>query len=556
MQFFKVVNRLLVISFFVHGSANGQVVEWTEHVGGAERNDLNSISVDSNGYVYVAGTTQDTTIFFTQNGEPTTVASTNVVNGLLAKYSSSGDLLWSFVLSETGSVIPVSVSADSLGNVLLSGNFSGTVDFDPGQGEESITSNGINDGFLAKYNSDGEFIWVWTYGGTESDGAGKNCSDSEGNVYVTGGFTDTLSFGSSTGIATIGIPERNNFFLAKLTSSGQLNWIFTPGYGTTTDLKLTPNGNLVLAGKYCDSIDFDPGPGLEYYHIEYLGQACQSFVVEYDLDGVFNWVNTFGTMNYHNPPRMAVAPNGSIYVTGYSYFTESSPSTHHCYVIKFDEQGQQVWAKWIYSQAAAIGKSIVADNDRIVIAVQGIITSDFDPGPLEFNLTTSLGFDPFLCEWSTDGDLIRVNQFETNNEGYPNDVFLDKNGFAYMAGSFIGNINLSTNEQSQIFGSTGWFDSFLMKLDLNTWTDSPSNTALAEWNIYPNPTSGEIELIANEPFEDLTVNIFNSNGQLVSSEFYDSSPIIRIKIIAAPGIYLVQLSDEYGSSKSFKLLKQ
>lgn len=553
---FKTVSGFLLVSgCLLHAPANGQVVEWTDHIGGPQGNLLQAISSDSESNIYVAGTTQDTTFFFSQSGLPTQIPSTGFVELFLAKYNSSGNLLWSFLLDDSGAVNPISVTADSLGNVLLSGDFSGTVDFDPNQGQELITSTGLSDGFLAKYSSLGEFIWVWTYGGDEGDAAGAICTDPIGNIYLTGGFTDTLSFVSSSGSNTIGVPDANNFFLAKLTSSGGLDWIFSPGYGSTSDLKLTPTGNLVLGGNFCDSVDFDPGPGLTQFFIQDLGQACQSFIVEYDSNGGLNWVNDFGIMNYHNPPSVAISQAGNVYVTGRTYPTESSPSTYHCYVSQFDSNGAEIWQKWIVSQGAAIGNDIAVNNDRLVIAIQSVMSSDFDPGPLELNLTCTTGYNPFICEWTTDGDLIRVNQLESSVEAYPSSLFLAENGSLVVAGNFIGAIDLGEDGQPELFESSGWFDSFLMKLNLNTTTDIASNSTENDLTFYSDPVSG---LVRIDFFSQLsgTVRIWNNQGQLIAFQDFESTTSVSTKITGTPGIYIVELISDCGLKESFKILKQ
>ena len=92
-----------------------------------------------------------------------------------------------------------SVAIDSSGNSYVTGWFSGTVDFDPGAGVDSHTSNGFYDVFLSKFDQNGNFIWARTWGGPGDDYAYSVAADYVGNVYVAGSFLDTVDFDPAQG---------------------------------------------------------------------------------------------------------------------------------------------------------------------------------------------------------------------------------------------------------------------------------------------------------------------------------------------------------------------
>ena len=76
---------------------------------------------------------------------------------------------------------------DGSGNVLVTGTFEGTVDFGGGP----LTSTGVSDIFLAKYDPNGNHIWSQRFGGTSSESVRAIAVDGSGNVLVTGSFTAT-----------------------------------------------------------------------------------------------------------------------------------------------------------------------------------------------------------------------------------------------------------------------------------------------------------------------------------------------------------------------------
>jgi hypothetical protein len=77
-----------------------------------------------------------------------------------------------------------SLVVDQNGNVYSTGNFSTTVDFDPGAGTYNLTSAGHADTFIGKLDANGNFVWAKRIGGTEDDfGTGIAVDDST-NIYI------------------------------------------------------------------------------------------------------------------------------------------------------------------------------------------------------------------------------------------------------------------------------------------------------------------------------------------------------------------------------------
>src|SRR5688572_9246472 len=90
------------------------------------------------------------------------------------------------------------IMADLNSNVYVVGGFSGTMDFDPGPGVQIQTSNGSGDVFLAKTDSSGNLLWVKCFGGTGYDIGNAISIDSNGDIYIAGGFSMTVDFDPGT----------------------------------------------------------------------------------------------------------------------------------------------------------------------------------------------------------------------------------------------------------------------------------------------------------------------------------------------------------------------
>src|SRR5215213_1574997 len=88
-------------------------------------------------------------------------------------------------------------TVDNAGNIIVTGRFTGTADFDPGPAVFTLTSNGSSDIFVAKYTGSGTFLWAFKAGGTDRDAGYGVAVDNADNIYITGYFRNTADFDPS-----------------------------------------------------------------------------------------------------------------------------------------------------------------------------------------------------------------------------------------------------------------------------------------------------------------------------------------------------------------------
>ena len=112
----------------------------------------------------------------------------------------------------------------------MTGDFSGSLDFDPGTGLTSLASlgqAGATDVFVARYLQTGEFVWVTRFGeattvGDRSNSGTALARDPAGNVVVAGRFFGAPDFDpGSSALTLISLGEADGF-LVKLTAGGAL----------------------------------------------------------------------------------------------------------------------------------------------------------------------------------------------------------------------------------------------------------------------------------------------------------------------------------------------
>jgi hypothetical protein len=260
--------------------ADAQRIEFILQFGTPEEDSATialDVSSDQSGNVYVVGITTGTLPDQTSEGGQ---------DAFIRKYDSDGDEIWTrqFGTSDDDSAQGVSVDSSS-GDVYVVGNTRGTL---PDQ-----TSEGGQDAFIRKYDSDGDEIWTQQFGTSEFDVAQGVSTDSSGDAYVAGSTSGT--FPDQTG-------EEYVFaaFIRKYDSDGDEIWTRQfeigeglLGRGVSTD----SSGGVYLAGIQAES--------------------AFAFVQKYNLDGDEIWTRQFDTASSEdNVHGVSADSSGGVYVVG------------------------------------------------------------------------------------------------------------------------------------------------------------------------------------------------------------------------------------------------
>jgi hypothetical protein len=164
-------------------SLYSQQLNWVFQLGDNSDNYGNSIVYDNNGYLYAVGSFKGTADFDPGPGVLNLNAQ-NYRDAYLAKYDTLGNFIWA-------RNIPADIfqiTLDPQGNICVGGTFKGTVDLDPGTTTHTYTSSGGTDGFVAKFNPSGIFVWATAFGGTLNDNLKSITCDNSGNLYTTGSY--------------------------------------------------------------------------------------------------------------------------------------------------------------------------------------------------------------------------------------------------------------------------------------------------------------------------------------------------------------------------------
>lgn len=511
-----------------HGQA--QDFDWVRSFGSTGYNQGQSVAVDAGGNVYATGSFSGTADFDPGVGV-NNLNSVGDVDVFISKLDASGNLIWAKSCGGLSNDYGQCIKVDLQGNVYVTGWFHGTVDFDPGPGTFTLSSNANYDAFILKLNPAGDFVWAGGFGGGTSSNSGQSLVlDQAGNVYVTGYFLGTADFDPGAGTFNLVSAGSNDAFISKFDVSGNLVWAKSIG-GTGSDrglaIALDAVGNVYTAGHFESTVDFDPGPAT---YTLITASLTDVFISKLDASGNFVWAKSMGGVDYDTAESMAVDASGNVYTTGRFGFMGNAPDFdpgpgtytlapaggYDIFVFKLNAFGNFVWAQKIGSAGDDYGNSIVLDpqgNPYVTGRFSG--TVDFDGGPATYTMASVGGSDVFVIRLDAAGNLV----WSRSVGGMADDVAYSigfNAGSVYLTGSFMGTVDFDPAPGSFNLSavSTG-SDIFILKLKPRETglQDDPENTT-AGLRCYPNPGNGSLSILFSA---DAHLQMLNSLGQVVKT---------------------------------------
>jgi hypothetical protein len=311
---------------------NGKCL-WAKHAGGPGYEVGLSISIDAKGNSYVTGDFRGTIKF-------DTIQLTSIYTNLfLAKYDPNGNCLWAKQSIGGASQymnIGFGISVDVFGNSFITGQFGGITTF----GTIQLTSYGAStDIFIAKYDSNGNCLWVKQAGGSKDETSHAISIDTNGSSYITGVFKGTSTF-DTIQITSLG---RWDIFVAKYDPNGNCLWVKQGGgnlgdgggYGISAD----ENGNSYITGDFEGTISFGNK------QLTSIG-AFDIFIANYDPNGNCIWVKQAGSGGNDRGCGISIDQNKNSFVTGFfdntASFDTIQLSGGGAFITKFSNQPQVI----------------------------------------------------------------------------------------------------------------------------------------------------------------------------------------------------------------------
>jgi hypothetical protein len=357
-----------------------------------------AIATDISGNVYITGSYVGA-IDFGTGPLPTATANECYV----AKFNSAGVCQWAVGFpAGTGNDVGNAIVTDGT-SVYVAGSFNGSLTVPP---LSPVTGTGI-EGFVAKLSAaTGAGIWVTDFGGGSVDNAQALCLDGSGNVYVSGNFFTSSTFGPFTRNANGG--SSSDLFVAQLNpTTGAFNWVSTGGAASNTD-----NGQ---------------GSSIAYV-------------------AALNEVIVTGSYNSATATYTTTTPASSVILT-------NAGSTDICLLEVNAANGAFVSGIGIGGTAADDGLGIAYDAFTEDVVLTGFFASSsitFGSNPAVTNPNGNN--DAFYARYSPDDNAFAWSKAAGSSAGVDrgNGITSDGTGGILIVGAFRGTLSLPTNLASPV----------------------------------------------------------------------------------------------------------
>ncbi|MCC6703133.1 MAG: hypothetical protein IT221_16500, partial [Fluviicola sp.] len=393
------------------------VRQWGTYYGGSNEDIGISCVVDLSNSVYLTG--------YSTSSLGTTIATSgshqNTFGGFedafLVNFNSLGARQWGTYYGGFGSDRGYSCAVDASGNVCVAGiTTSNSAIASPGS--HQTVYGGLQDAFLAKFNSSGIRLWGTYYGGANEE-EGNSCAiDALGNIFVVG-HTE-----SNSNIATIGSHQNTldgitrDAFLVKFSSSGIRQWGTYYGGASTDDAftcAIDQSGNIYFAG-YSSTIGGNSIATLGSHQSTHGGGSLDAYLVKFNSLGVRQWGTYYGGSGFELGIYATINTIGDIYLCGRSSGLSGSAiatiGSHQssnfgaddAFLVKFNSSGVRQWGTYYGGLNNDVGYSCVADASGNVY-----LTGITESSSIGTDIATLDGYQTTFGGGSADAFLVKFN---------------------------------------------------------------------------------------------------------------------------------------------------
>ncbi|MGZ4035793.1 MAG: T9SS type A sorting domain-containing protein, partial [Bacteroidia bacterium] len=342
---------------------------WAKSIGGAVSLSSaggSAIVINTSGELCIAGAYWGIIDFDPGAGITNLIATGNM---FILKLDSSGNFIWAKGIG--GGSGNYFITADVSGNIYTTGSFSGTIDFDPGAGADSLSSIIPYDCmFILKLDAAGNFVWAKNMVAADSTDYSEGTAilvDAAYNVYTIGRFNGTVDFDPGPGVVNL-TNGGDDAFISKLDASGNLVWVKKIDIAVSSAIYVSSliadaTGNLYITGSFAGTIDFDPGAGV----MSITRPGTNAFILKTNSSANLISVESMGGSSATQVEGISIALDGAdnIYTvgsyqgtadfdcgSGTFYLTASHPAI---YVHKLDQSN------------VTLGANNFVDNNAVTI---------------------------------------------------------------------------------------------------------------------------------------------------------------------------------------------
>jgi hypothetical protein len=560
----KQVIRCFAITFFIHlvliSPVHSQTgFSWVKQFGGGDYDYGSQILYSADGNIYIVGHFYDS--LDVDPGPGISMLFTDgVVNSYIAKYDTAGNYIWAKQLKNNTINEITKCILDSYNNIIAVGMFNDSTDFDPGSGSYILPPGEGDAGFIWKLDEDGNFMYAGKFGGHGNCQPVEIKVDNNGNMLLTGTFSDTVDFDPGEGIGLLCTPEWTyNAFICKLDTSGNFIWVkqFENNSMNATDCGYTiatdASNNIFIGGRYTGITDFDTGPGQFFLYGDYNGDG---FFCKLDSSGNFVFALKIGGDGTSSIGNLIITRDSAVLFSGYfdgtctfdsigAVYLQSPHMVNSSFLCKMTMQGELLWVKMLKASAALgiyIDELIQDTSGNFYLAGSFDNPVDFDPGPDEFIMSSNGWWDLYICKYDSAFNIKWGNHFGSGGYEYVVSCQTDNADHVYCTGSFENTVDFDPGPGVYNLTSNGNWDGFILKLD-EIITSNSSFLSFQTLKASPNPADKMFTIHFQSIVNAGRLSFTDMTGRVVSvTDIQQGQSTATINCsFWSPGVYLGQV---------------
>lgn len=474
---------------------------WTRTVGGVVSDEGRAIATDNNGNIYYAG------LFWGQvDLDPTTGVDLHgyvgMVNAYLTKLNPDGSYAWSRIMFGAGYNFGSGIAIADSGDVYVTGNYSGRINYDPYGGGDSHGVPGTTGTFLTKINADGSYGWTRITQTARYYGWGRTISvDSNQNIYLTGTYSDGANFDPEGAGDIRTAADNNDIFLTKINTDGSYGWTATmgsAGYDMGHSVIVDGSDNVYFTGHFQNTVDLDPTAGVDLRTS--IDASVDVFLIKYNAAGVYQWTQTMGGSFWDGSYEIDADDAGNIFITGLFEGTSDLDPTagidNHTaigaadiYVTKLNADGSYGWTRTLGEPSTFNnwGNYLTVAGDGTAYATGCFTgTRDFDFTDAGVDARVSAGnADIFVTQILNDGSYSWTKVMGGTEYDCSISAAVDNANNLFVTGLFNGTADFNSDGGGDLRTSAGGQDIFVTRF-------APINPPVADAGVDQNIYLGDI----------------------------------------------------------------
>lgn len=563
----KKIIPLFLISLFIYAISYGQEISafTSEYAFGSTLLDAGvDIDYDSEGNIIIYG-------FFDEDVDFDLSENEMIINPLgspdlfLAKYSSMGELIWAANIGRISLIDGMSngeLEIDSDDNILITGGFASTVNFNPLGEVVSETSTGGEDAFIAKYSSDGQISWLRTIGGPSTDSGSSLDIKSDGSVAVGVRFSgdvdvdpgdgeDILTNQGALDAAVVALDQNGNYLFSYQ--------IATAENDNVTAISFAPDGKIAVGSTLNGATSGFPDRDMQLsYH---------------EADGSMIWAYNFSNSDDANEISdiLFSADELSMYIGGrINGTTDFDPDAENEELIdpvfadpftaKYSLSGDLEWATFVSSSGTNDYFSGMTEAGSALMIMGAFdIVATFVEGDFSTQKPSAGGQDLFIAAYDkATGAYIEADVYGGSGDEFSRVASFREDGTAISSGSYSNTLNL--NPAGVPIENVGFTDVFFAEFTFQTdLSDGLDQSALDKLQVFPNPVIEFVHLQITQEFSGnfIGYKIINVVGQVVKQGVIKpgiSGPKLDVSDLTK-GVFIMELTS--GNNKASKrIIKQ